>query len=76
MISLTRLNQTSLVLNCDLIENIETTPDTVISLTNGNRFIVRETSEQVIDRIIHFRREVLKGMPATAWPVTPRDSHE
>lgn len=72
MIHLTRLNQVPLVLNSDLIEHIEMTPDTVISLTTGQKFVVRETSEQVIDRVISFRRKVLDGMPAYSWP--PRQS--
>ena len=58
MIQLTRINRTPLVLNADLIEHIETTPDTVISLTNGQKFVVLETAEEVIQRVIGFRREV------------------
>lgn len=61
MIHLTRLNHQSLVLNSDLIEFIETTPDTVISLTTGQKLTVRESSDEVIQRIILFRREVLRG---------------
>lgn len=68
MIRLTRLNQVPLVLNSDLIEHIEMTPDTVISLTTGQKFMVRETSEQIIERIVSFRRAVLSGMPEYCWP--------
>jgi flagellar protein FlbD len=68
MIRLTRLNQVPLVLNSDLIEHIEMTPDTVISLTTGQKFMVRETSEQVIERVVQFRRAVLRDMPAYSWP--------
>ena len=42
MIHVTRLNHTPVVLNCDLIEQVETTPDTVISLTNGQKIMVLE----------------------------------
>jgi flagellar protein FlbD len=73
MIHLTRLNQVHLVLNSDLIEHIEMTPDTVISMTTGQKFMVRETSEQVIERVIEFRQAVLNGMPAYAWPARPND---
>jgi flagellar protein FlbD len=69
MIHLTRLNQVPLVLNSDLIEHIEMTPDTVISLTSGQKFMVRENAEEVIERIILFRRAVLSGMPGYSWPV-------
>ena len=58
MIHLTRLNRVPLVLNSDLIEHIETTPDTVISLTNGQKFVVLETVDEIIGRVIGFRRAV------------------
>ncbi len=56
MIQLTRINRIPLVLNSDLIEHIETTPDTVISLTNGQKFMVLETVDEVIRKVIEFRR--------------------
>lgn len=58
MIHLTRINRAPLVLNSDLIEHIEVTPDTVISLTTGQKFMVLESSEEVISRIIEFRRAI------------------
>jgi flagellar protein FlbD len=58
MIRLTRLNRVPLVLNCDLIEHIDVTPDTVITLTNGQILRVRETADQVIQRIVDFRRKI------------------
>lgn len=58
MIHLTRLNHVPLVLNADLIEHIETTPDTVISLTNGQKFLVLEPSEEIIERVVAFRRSI------------------
>jgi flagellar protein FlbD len=64
MISLTRLNQAQIVVNSDLIELIEMTPDTVITLTTGQKILVRETTDEVIDRVIHFRRTILEGQTA------------
>ncbi|HEV3331719.1 MAG TPA: flagellar FlbD family protein [Bryobacteraceae bacterium] len=58
MIYVTRLNHTPVVLNCDLIEHIETTPDTVISLTTGQKLMVLESPEEVIERVIKFRRSI------------------
>lgn len=58
MIRLTRLNRVPLVLNSDLIEHIDVTPDTVITLTNGQILRVRETAEEVIDLIVEFRRRI------------------
>lgn len=58
MISLTRINGTPLVVNCDLIEHLEATPDTVVSLANGQKFVVRESAEEIVRRVIQFRREI------------------
>ncbi len=58
MIWLTRLNRVPLVLNSDMIEHIEPTPDTVITLTNGQIWRVRESAEEIIDRIVAFRRRI------------------
>jgi flagellar protein FlbD len=60
MIYLTRLNSASMVLNSDLIEHIDITPDTVITLTTGQILRVRETAEEVIQRIVEFRRRVFE----------------
>ena len=58
MIRLTRLNRVPLVLNSDLIEHIDVTPDTVITLTTGQILRVRESADQVIQRIVDFRRKI------------------
>jgi flagellar protein FlbD len=58
MIRLTRLNRAPMVLNSDLIEHIDVTPDTVITLTTGQILRVRESAEEVIRRIVGFRREI------------------
>jgi len=57
MIQVTRLNQQQLVLNSDLIEHIETTPDTVITLTTGTKIMVRESADEIIRRVADFRRQ-------------------
>jgi flagellar protein FlbD len=48
-----------LVLNADLIEHIEITPDTVIAMTSGQKFMVLESADEVVDRVIQFRRAIL-----------------
>ena len=58
MIYLTRLNSASMVLNSDLIEHIDITPDTVITLTTGQILRVRESAEEVVQRIVEFRRRI------------------
>jgi flagellar protein FlbD len=65
MIHLTRLNQIPLVVNADLIEHIEMTPDTVIALTTGQKILVRESPNEIIDKVIRFRRSVLEGLPCS-----------
>jgi flagellar protein FlbD len=64
MIQLTRLNHAPLVLNSDLIEHMEVTPDTVVTLTTGQKIVVLESAEEVVERIIQFRRTVLAGAAA------------
>jgi flagellar protein FlbD len=64
MIHLTRINRVPLVLNSDLIEHVEATPDTVISLTTGQKILVLETPGEIVDRVIQFRRSVGGGFGA------------
>ena len=66
MIHLTRLNSQAFAVNSDLIKFIENAPDTVLTLTSGEKIIVRESTEQVVESIIRFRRAVLAGLLAVA----------
>lgn len=56
MIKLTRLNGNEFVVNCDLIENVEATPDTIVSLSTNQRYVVRERVDEVIERVAEFKR--------------------
>ncbi len=58
MIRLTRLNHQPIVVNAELIEYLETTPDKVISLVNGQKMAVLETLDQVMAEIINYQREI------------------
>ncbi len=58
MIHVTRLNGAKFIVNAELIEQIESTPDTVITLTTGNNIIVRESVEDVRNRVIKYRGDV------------------
>jgi flagellar protein FlbD len=64
MIWLTRLNNHPLAVNSDLIKFVEQAPDTVLTLVNGEKMIVRESTEEVLNRILQFRRSVLQGIPS------------
>jgi flagellar protein FlbD len=69
MIRLTRLNSQSLTINSDLIKFIENAPDTVITLTTGEKIVVLESTDDVLRRVIAFRRAVLAGLlPVGADP--------
>jgi flagellar protein FlbD len=59
MIRLTRLNQTELIINSDLIEHVEIGGDTVIKLTDGNSFVVKESAEEIVERVVRFKRRIL-----------------
>lgn len=59
MIRLTRINHVPLVLNADLIEHVEVTPDTVIAMTTGQKFMVLESADEVIKKVIDFRRAIV-----------------
>ena len=58
MIALTRLDRRVVVLNADLIKMIEATPDTIVTLINGDTMIVRETVDEVVHRAIDYQRQV------------------
>ncbi len=60
MIQLTRLNHVPLIVNADLIEHVEVTPDTVVALTTGQKFLVLESAEQVVEKVIQFRSTILR----------------
>lgn len=60
MIKLTRLNQSEFHLNPDLIKAIEQTPDTIITLVNDDHILVREQTEEIINRIVDFRVRILR----------------
>ena len=55
MIELTRLNAQRFLLNCDLIQTVEVTPNTVIHLVSGECIVVLETPEDLVDRVAAFR---------------------
>ncbi len=58
MIKVTRLNETELVINTDLIEFVESIPDTIISLTTGKKIMVKESIDEVIAKVDEFKRRI------------------
>lgn len=81
MIRLTRLNRMPMVLNSDLIEHIDVTPDTVITMTNGQILRVLESPDEVVRRIVDFRKQIHGLTPrleqragAALEPASPPDA--
>ena len=62
MIRVTRINNQSILLNSDLIEQIDMVPDTTIALTTGQRLFVQETADEILSRIVDFRRRIAAGV--------------
>ena len=58
MIALRRLNGSEVMINAELIETVESTPDTVISLSTGNRYVVKEPIQLVLEKILEYRRSI------------------
>ena len=58
MIALNRLNTQPIMVNADLIETLESTPDTVVTLTSGNKLIVRDSPEEIQTKIIEYKRRI------------------
>lgn len=61
MIYVTRLDGTEMVLNCELIVTIEKTPDTLVTMTTGERLLVRESVGELVERTVGYRNRVYRG---------------
>lgn len=60
MIEVTRLNGTQILVNADLIELVEETPDTVITFTTGRKIIVKESRQQIKSLVNSYKREIME----------------
>lgn len=60
MIEVTRLKGTKIIINAELIEVIEQTPDTVITLTSGKKYVVSETGKEIVDLVVEYKRKIHK----------------
>ena len=58
MVRVHRLNNQEFLVNCELIEFVEETPNTVISMVSGRKLVVSETSEEVKSLIIEYKRKI------------------
>lgn len=60
MVKVTRLAGDQIYINADLIEFVESTPDTMVTLTTGRKFIIKESVEFVVEGVIDYRRKILE----------------
>jgi flagellar protein FlbD len=74
MILLTRLSGTAFVLNADLIERLDSTPDTVITLVDDKKYVVTETMDEIVSRVSAWRSRIIAGSthPEEARPPAGR----
>ena len=63
MIELTRLQNTKIVVNAEMIEFVESTPDTIITTSTGKKLMVQESVEEVVERVIAYKRRCLATRP-------------
>lgn len=73
MIHVTRLNNEEFIVNADLIEFIEKTPDTVLTLITGKKLMVLESSDEVVQRVLDYRR--MAGVPHLGPAVGAMEEH-
>jgi len=58
MITVTRMNGDCIVLNAELIETVESRPDTLITLTTGNRIMVKEKVSEIVEKVKEYKKSV------------------
>ena len=62
LINVTRINGMGFVINAEIIQTLEATPDTVITLTTGAKYIVKESCDEVIDKVVAYKRKIFSGL--------------
>jgi len=60
MITVTKINDRDIVVNCDLIELIESTPDTTLTTTTGRKIIILDTIDEVLDKVVAYKGRINK----------------
>jgi flagellar protein FlbD len=61
MIQLTRYDGSRFVISCEVIQYVESTPDTIITQTTGDKIMVKESVDEIIDLVIEFRQKIFAG---------------
>ncbi len=64
MVEVTKLNGSTVLVNAELIESVEETPDTVLSFVTGKKLIVKESRQEIKNLVILYKREIApSGLP-------------
>jgi flagellar protein FlbD len=63
MIKVTRLNGSEMIINADLIETVEATPDTVLTTTTDHKWVIKESPEELLERVVAYKREIFGSRP-------------
>jgi flagellar protein FlbD len=58
MIEVTRFNDSTFIVNAEIIQTVEETPDTVITLTTGTKIVVKEKARQIVDKVIQYKKMI------------------
>ncbi len=72
MVILRKINGVEIAVNAELIESVEASPDTVLNMVTGNRFIVKDSVQDVIDKVIEYRKQVYSSKSV----VNPLEGYE
>jgi flagellar protein FlbD len=67
MINVKKINGEEIIVNCDLIETIEFSPHAVMSLTTGEKIVVDETREDLLRKIMQYKRAISRPVEVTSW---------
>ena len=67
MITVKKINGQEILVNADLIQTVEFTPHAVMSITTGEKIIVDETREDLLRKIIEYKRNIRRGLEVVSW---------
>ncbi|MCL1884794.1 MAG: flagellar FlbD family protein [Defluviitaleaceae bacterium] len=63
MITVTKINDRDIIVNCDLIEIIETTPDTTLTTTTGKKILVRDSVDEILEKVVAYKGRINRVKP-------------
>ena len=67
MIVVKKINGQEIVVNCDLIQTIEFSPHAVMSLTTGEKIVVDETRDDILEKVLEYKRAIRRRAEVISW---------